>query len=78
MHEDKIQTFFCNLMTEVHFFSKRPAYFLSNSSFCLKKKTKIYLKIVPREVVFSHMEKGMSNTPLTGQQSADPDLEYYT
>lgn len=28
------QTFFCNLMTEVHFFSKRPAYFLSSSSFC--------------------------------------------
>lgn len=27
------QTFFCNLMTEVHFFSKRPAYFLSSSSF---------------------------------------------
>lgn len=31
------QTFFCNLMTEVHFFSKRPAYFLSNSSFCKKR-----------------------------------------
>ena len=27
------RTFFCNLMTEVHFFSKSPAYFLSGSSF---------------------------------------------
>lgn len=26
-------TFFCNLITDVHFFSRSPAYFLSNSSF---------------------------------------------
>lgn len=39
LHLDKripasdILTFFCNLMTEVHFFSNNPAYFLSTSSF---------------------------------------------
>lgn len=31
--KEKLLTFFCNLMTEVHFFSKSPAYFLSTSSF---------------------------------------------
>lgn len=33
-------TFFCNLMTEVHFFSKSPAYFLSTSSFYEWRKEK--------------------------------------
>lgn len=31
-------TFFCNLITEVHFFSNSPAYFLSTSSFCEPSK----------------------------------------